>query len=46
MHDAWPRPRLLETYGAETMAQIDELALRMIRIGNLLDHLLFHLSFD
>jgi AhpD family alkylhydroperoxidase len=42
------RARLLETYDAETTAQID-LALRMIRIGNLtgnlLDYILFRLSF-
>jgi AhpD family alkylhydroperoxidase len=42
------RARLLETYGEGTSAQID-LALRMIRIGNLtgnlLDYLLFRLSF-
>ena len=42
------RARLLETYGKETVAQID-LALRMIRIGNLtgnlLDYILFRLSF-
>jgi AhpD family alkylhydroperoxidase len=42
------RARLLETYGAETTAQI-ELALRMIRIGNLtgnlLDLIIFRLSF-
>ena len=42
------RARLLETYGAEKTSQID-LALRMIRIGNLtgnwLDYILFHLSF-
>jgi hypothetical protein len=50
--DANPEPearaRLLETYGDETVAQID-LALRMIRIGNLtgnlLDYILFRLSF-
>ena len=40
--------RLLETYGDEPVAQI-ELALRMIRIGNLtgnlLDYILFRLSF-
>lgn len=46
--DPQARARLLETYGAETTAQI-ELALRMIRIGNLtgnlLDYLLFRLSF-
>ena len=42
------RAVLLETYGAETTSQID-LALRMIRIGNLtgnlLDYILFRLSF-
>jgi AhpD family alkylhydroperoxidase len=42
------RARLLETYGEETVAQMD-LALRMIRIGNLtgnlLDYILFRLSF-
>jgi AhpD family alkylhydroperoxidase len=42
------RSRLLETYGEETVAQMD-LALRMIRIGNLtgnlLDYILFRLSF-
>ena len=42
------RVRLLEMYGAETAARI-ELALRMIRIGNLtgnlLDYILFRLSF-
>jgi AhpD family alkylhydroperoxidase len=42
------RDRLLETYGAEMVAWI-ELALRMIRIGNLsgnlLDYMLFRLSF-
>ncbi len=42
------RARLLETYSEETVAQID-LALRMIRIGNLsgnlLDYILFRLSF-
>lgn len=42
------RARLLEIYGDETVAHID-LALRMIRIGNLtgnlLDYLLFLLSF-
>ena len=42
------RTHLLETYGAETAAQI-ELALRMIRIGNLtgnlFDYILFRLSF-
>lgn len=42
------RSRLLETYGAETTAQI-ELALRMIRIGNLtgnlLDYILVRVSF-
>jgi AhpD family alkylhydroperoxidase len=50
--DANPEPearaRLLETYGDESVAQID-LALRMIRIGNmtgnLLDYILFRLSF-
>jgi AhpD family alkylhydroperoxidase len=40
--------RLMETYGVETTSQID-LALRMIRIGNLtgnlLDYILFRLSF-
>jgi AhpD family alkylhydroperoxidase len=42
------RERLLETYGEAATAQID-LALRMIRIGNLtgnlLDYILFRLSF-
>jgi AhpD family alkylhydroperoxidase len=42
------RARLLETYGTEMTSQID-LALRMIRIGNLtgnlLDYILFRLSF-
>jgi len=42
------RNRLLETYGVETTAGI-ELALRMIRIGNLtgnlFDYILFRLSF-
>ena len=42
------RVRLMETYGAETVSQI-ELALRMIRIGNLtgnlLDYIIFRLSF-
>lgn len=42
------RARLLEAYGDETVARID-LALRMIRIGNLtgnlLDYILFRLSF-
>ncbi len=42
------RDRLLEAYGTETAARI-ELALRMIRIGNLtgnlLDYILFRLSF-
>jgi AhpD family alkylhydroperoxidase len=42
------RARLLETYGEGTTAQID-LALRMIRVGNLtgnlLDYILFRLSF-
>jgi len=42
------RTALLETYGDETTSQID-LALRMIRIGNLtgnvLDYILFRLSF-
>jgi len=46
--DPEARARLLETYGAETAAQID-LALRMIRVGNLsgnlLDYILFRLSF-
>lgn len=46
--DSEARARLLENYGAETSAQID-LALRMIRIGNLtgnlLDYILFRLSF-
>jgi AhpD family alkylhydroperoxidase len=50
--DAKPAPearaRLLETYGQETTAQI-ELALRMIRVGNLtgnlFDYLLYRLSF-
>lgn len=46
--DAQARARLLETYGAETTAFI-ELALRMIRIGNLtgnlFDYILFRLSF-
>jgi AhpD family alkylhydroperoxidase len=42
------RARLLDTYGEGTTAQID-LALRMIRVGNLtgnlLDYILFRLSF-
>ena len=42
------RARMLETYGAETTSQID-LALRMIRIGNLtgnlFDYITFRLSF-
>jgi AhpD family alkylhydroperoxidase len=50
--DADPAPearaRLLETYGEETTAQI-ELALRMIRVGNLtgnlFDYILYRLSF-
>jgi len=46
--DLEARARLLETYGDETTSQID-LALRMIRIGNLtgnlLDYILFRLSF-
>jgi len=46
--DPEARTRLLEAYGAETTAQID-LALRMIRIGNLtgnlLDYIVFRLSF-
>lgn len=46
--DPETRARLLETYGEETVARID-LALRMIRIGNLtgnlFDYLLFRLSF-
>jgi AhpD family alkylhydroperoxidase len=46
--DKEARLRLVETYGEETTSQID-LALRMIRIGNLtgnlLDYILFRLSF-
>ena len=46
--DEEARARLLETYGDETTSKID-LALRMIRVGNLtgnlLDYILFRLSF-
>lgn len=46
--DSEARARLLETYGDEAVVQIN-LALRMIRIGNLtgnlLDYILFRLSF-
>ncbi|MFZ5912013.1 MAG: carboxymuconolactone decarboxylase family protein [Chloroflexota bacterium] len=46
--DPEARARLLEAYGAETTARID-LALRMIRVGNLtgnlFDYIVFRLSF-